>query len=79
MKEEMEITVKVTTDYETLKNVLEKKGFSIKEEYELNDIYMIEKNISLRELSKLEVLKKCILVRDIIGVKKYFYINTRSI
>lgn len=70
MKEEMEITVKVTTDYETLKNVLEKQGFSIKEEYELNDIYMIEKNIPLRELSKLEVLKKCILVRDIVGIKK---------
>ena len=70
MKMETEITVLVNSDYETLKRQLEKYNFKIVEEYELNDIYMINKNIDLNELSNLEILKKCILVRDIVDIKK---------
>lgn len=70
MKMEKEITMLVTSDYNTLKQKLESQGFSIKEEYEINDNYMIDKNIDLRSLSKLEILQNCILVRDIINIKK---------
>lgn len=70
MKLETEITVLVNSDYETLKRQLEKENFKIVDEYELNDIYMINKNINLDELSNLEILKKCILVRDIVDIKK---------
>ena len=70
MKMETEITVLVNSDYETLKRQLEKYNFKIVDEYELNDIYMINKNIDLNELSNLEILKKCILVRDIVDIKK---------
>ena len=70
MKVENEITVEVTCDYETLKQELEKRGFSIKEEYQLNDNYMIDKNIDLSDMPYLEILKKCVLVREIEGIKK---------
>ena len=67
---ETEITVLVKSDYEVLKRELEKNEFQIKEKYELKDVYMIDKDIDLSKLSKLEILKKCILVRDIVNVKK---------
>ena len=70
MKNEIEITVQVKCDYITLKTELEKHNFKIVEEYELNDIYMIDRNIYLNKLSSLDILKKCILVRDIVNIKK---------
>lgn len=67
---ETEITVLVKSDYEVLKRELEKNEFQIKKKYELKDIYMIDKDIDLSKLSKLEILKKCILVRDVVNIKK---------
>lgn len=70
MKMEKEITVLVTSNYDVLKKKLKDKKFCIKEEYEMNDIYMIHNNIDLNSLSKLEILQKCILVREIFNIKK---------
>lgn len=70
MKTEIEITVLVTTDYETLNKQLINQNFKIKEQYQLNDVYMIDKNINLKSLKPLEILKKCILVRDIADIEK---------
>ncbi len=70
MKMETEITVLVKTDYKSLKKDLESKGFELKEEYELNDNYMISNDLDLSKLSKLEILGKCVLVRDIVNIKK---------
>lgn len=70
MKTEIEITVTVKCDYDTLKKELEKNNFKIVEEYEIKDIYMIDRNIDLTKLSSLDILKKCILVRDIANIKK---------
>lgn len=70
MKIETEITVAVKCDYYTLKKELEKNNFKIVEEYEIKDIYMIDKNIDLKQLSTLDISKKCILVRDIVDIKK---------
>lgn len=70
MQEEREITVIVKSDYETLEKELEKNNFKIVEEFEINDIYMIDKNTNLSELSTLDILKKCILVRDKVNTKK---------
>ena len=67
---ETEITVLVKSDYGVLKRELEKNEFQIKEKYELKDVDMIDKDIDLSKLSKLEILKKCILVRDIVNIKK---------
>ena len=70
MKTENEITVLVKCDYETLKNELMKNNFKIIEEFQLNDIYMIDKNVDLTKLSNLDILKKCILVRDVVNIEK---------
>lgn len=65
-----EITVLVTSTYEKLHKKLIENNFCIKEEYELNDIYMIDKSIDILSFNTLELLKHCILVRDIVGIKK---------
>ena len=70
MKMETEITVLVKSTYNDLKKELEKNGFQIKEEYELRDDYMINNDIDLSKLSKLEILRNCILVRDIVNIEK---------
>ena len=70
MKMETEITVLVKVDYNTLKKELEKSGFQLIEEYELKDDYMISNDVNLTNISKLEILQKCILVRDIVSIKK---------
>lgn len=70
MKMEKEITVLVTCSYEELHKQLVNNNFQIIEEYEINDYYMIDKNINIKNLDKLEILKKCILVREIVDNKK---------
>lgn len=65
MKYEQEITVEVDTTLDEIKNILKNKGFKIKEEYDLDDIYMINKNDKIGN-NYLELLKKCILIRNVI-------------
>ena len=65
-----EITVLVTSNYEKLHNKLLENNFGIKEEYELNDTYMINKKTDVSNCNILDLLKQCILVRDIVGIKK---------
>ena len=69
MKYENEITVEVICTKEELKDVLEEKGFSLKEEYEIEDVYMINKDYILTD-NYLDALKHCILVRNIIEEKE---------
>lgn len=73
MQKEREITVLVKSDYKTLKKELENNNFKIVEEFQLNDIYMIDKNIDLSTLSSIEILWKCILIRDLIDKKSLIY------
>lgn len=68
MKFEKEITVEVDVTLNELKLFLENKDFKIKEEYDLNDIYMINKNDKVCN-NYLELLKKCVLIRNIIEEK----------
>ena len=70
MKMETEITVLVNSTYDELKQELEKNGFQIKEKYEMKDDYMINNDIDSSKLSKLEILQNCILVRDMVNIKK---------
>jgi len=70
LKLENEITVKVMCDYETLVEELKKNNFEFVEEYDLFDQYMIDKDEDIYNLEKLEILKKCILVREIQNIKK---------
>ena len=61
---EKEITVEVNSNLNDLSKLLEDKGFFVKEVYDINDIYMINKNdIDGHFLS---MLNKCVLIRNII-------------
>ena len=70
MKIENEITVLVTCSFDELHDELIKSGFEVKDRYMTNDIYMINKDIDLNKLSTLEILKKCAIIREIVGIKK---------
>lgn len=70
MKKEIEITVLVTKDYETLQKQLYNQGFEIKEEYTVNDMYLINSNIDIKNMKYLDILKNCILIRDVVGIEK---------
>ena len=70
MQMETEISVLVKTDYEKLQKELKENNFLLKEEYVVNDIYMIDENVNISNMSYLDILKKCILVRDIVGFEK---------
>ena len=64
MEFEDEITIEVDTSLEELIKILESNGFELKEEYDLNDIYMINKND--RQEDFLKMLNRCVLIRHII-------------
>ena len=68
MKFENEITVEVTTDLKSLIGLLESKGFVLKETYDLNDVYLINKSDKSDDFY--DMLSKSILVRDIIEDNK---------
>lgn len=70
MVKELEISVQVLCDYDNLHKELINNKFEIKQEYIVNDNYMIDSNIDIKLLSNLEVLSKCILVRDVVGFEK---------
>lgn len=70
MKLEKEISVLVICNYKKLHKKLLEHNFEIKEEYQVNDKYMINKDFNLLIPNKLEILSNCILIRDIIDIKK---------
>ena len=73
MNYESEITVLVKCDYETLKNILFKYGFTVKKYYNVDDYYMIDNNIDLNDYSNLELLTKCVIIRDFNEGKELLY------
>ena len=70
MQMETEITVLDKTDYETLKKELKTYGFQEKEKYTVNDVYLIDGTIDILKMKSLDILKNCVLVRDIVGIEK---------
>ena len=65
MKYENEVTVELDACLDSLQLILNKSGFEIKEEYDLDDIYMINR-FDKDSKNTLELLKKCVLVRNVI-------------
>ena len=70
MKKEIEITVRVNASYEKLEEELKRNNFIKKEEYIVNDSYLINSLINITDMKSLDILKKCVLVRDIVGILK---------
>lgn len=69
MQMETEITVLVKSDYDTLKKELEQNGFVIKEKFVLRDIYLLNNKINISNMDSLDILKNCVLVREVIGIE----------
>jgi len=64
MNYEDEITVELNASLEYIKN-----NYKVINEYDINDIYIVDKNIDLNE-DYLKILSKCVLIRDIIKKDK---------
>ena len=50
--------------------LLEKSNFIQKEEYIINDTYLINDTIDIFNMNTLNILKKCVLVRNVEGIEK---------
>ena len=70
MQMETEITVLVKTDYDSLKKELYANGFQEKERYTVNDVYLVNSEIDILKMNNLDILKNCVLVRDVVGIEK---------
>jgi len=70
MELEKEITVKVNCNFKELHDDLMLKGFNIIEEYQLNDIYMLSNSVDIISLEALDIIKNCILIRDVVDIEK---------
>lgn len=68
MKYEDEVTVEINTSLDNLIKILEQNNFELKEVYDINDIYLINRNDKENDI--LSMLNKCVLIRDIIEEEK---------
>ena len=81
-----EITVRINCSLQEIYNILENKGFSIIDKYNLEDIYFIKNDIDLNKQSIRDILNKYILIREVTQfipsdfVKKYneLYLTLKS-
>lgn len=69
MKFGNEITVEIDCSIDELKTILKEFKFKIIDEYDLHDIYMIEKKY-INEENKKKLLKHCVLIRSIVKQKE---------
>lgn len=65
MKESNEITLRIKGDVESLKKILEKKGYTKREHFILYDIFMIPNYIEIKKLSTREIISKAIIIRKV--------------
>ena len=61
VKYEKEITVLVNSNLRELEQLLENNNFKIQEIYDVNDIYLVKKDIKFNNV--LELLNNCVMVR----------------
>lgn len=66
VKEENEITVKVTCSNDELIKHLTNKGFNEGREFTLDDYYLIPKDLDIENLTTREILAKAIIIRYIV-------------
>lgn len=71
----MEICLKSTVSFEELKNIMFDIGFKVQEDFQMNDIYMINKDVDISLDNKDVIFKDNILVRETVGKKYYLLIK----
>lgn len=62
-----EITVKIKCGIEEFYKILENKGFSVHHIFSMDDTYFIPNTLDIDKLSTREILKKAVLVREVVG------------
>lgn len=62
-----EITVKIKCGIEEFYKILENKGFSVHHIFSMDDTYFIPSTLKIEKLTTREILKKAVLVREIVG------------
>ncbi len=72
--EDKEICLKSTVSFEELKNIMFDIGFKVQEDFQMNDIYMINKDVDISLDNKDVIFKDNILVRETVG-KKILLVN----
>lgn len=72
--EEKEICLKSNVPFEELKSIMFNIGFKVQEDFQMNDIYMINKNIDISLDNKDVIFKDNILVRETVG-KRILLVN----
>lgn len=70
VKEENEITVKVTCSNDQLINLLTNKGFNEGRKFTLDDYYLIPKDVNIKNLTTREILSKAVIIRYIVDEGK---------
>lgn len=61
-----EITVSINCSLQEIYNLLENKGFSIVDKYNMEDIYYIQKDIDIKKQPIEKILNKYVLIRKVI-------------
>lgn len=72
--EEKEICLKSNVSFEELKSIMFNIGFKVQEDFQMNDIYMINKNIDISLDNKDVIFKDNVLVRETVG-KRILLVN----
>ena len=66
VKEENEITIKITCSNDELIKDLKSKGFKEGRKFSLDDYYLIPNNLNINEMTTRDILSKAIIIRYII-------------
>ena len=79
MKKELEICVRSLINFEELKERMIDMGFRIQEDFQLNDIYMVEndREVSIDFID--DMLSNYVLVRETVGKKTMLVIKNKEI
>lgn len=72
--EEKEICLKSNVSFEEIKNIMFDMGFKVQEDFQMNDIYMINKDVDISLDNKDIIFKDNILVRETVG-KRTLLVN----
>lgn len=71
---EIEICLKSNVSFEELKNIMFDVGFRVQEDFQMNDIYMINKDVDISLDNKDVIFKDNVLIRETVG-KKILFVN----
>lgn len=76
---EVELTIQVLENLDTIISKLESQNFKLVEKYYMKDYYMIHKSIDLN-IDNYSILQKCLLIREIIddNPKKYLVYKNKT-